>query len=144
MPLRIRVNNLGRRKINNKLVRRAASFILRKRGVKNGIIDITFVQDDRIKELNAGYMGRKWPTDVLSFLLERKKRGNEKRIIGDIYISSEMAYLNAKRFNTGFRDEIVLYVIHGVLHVLGFGDKTAKEKKKIRLLENKYLGEIKK
>lgn len=139
MPLRIRIKNLvKKRKINNPLIKKKALHVLRSFGKKNALVDITFISDRKIKVLNKKYMKRQCPTDVLSFPLKDclpEKSG----LIGDIYISSDMAYRNARRFNTGFQKELLLYTVHGVLHLLGFKDRTAKEKNKIRKLENKFL-----
>lgn len=87
-------------------------------------------------------MGRNAPTDVLSFLLEEKLPQKRKLLVGDIYISSDMAYSNAKRFKTSLARELLLYTIHGVLHLLGFSDKTVKERKKIKKLEDRLLEEL--
>ncbi len=137
MPLEIRIKNLDKRKkIDRIAVKEAVLGVLRGFGKRDCAIDITFVGTRRIKALNKKYMKRRGPTDVLSFSL------GGKRLIGDIYISSEAAKSNAKRFNTCFRKEILLYAIHGALHVLGLGDKTAGEKKKIRRLESRFLKEL--
>ena len=139
MPLEIRIKNLNKRKkIDRIAVKEAVLGVLRGFGKRDCVIDITFVGTSRIKALNKKYMKRKGPTDVLSFSLSGHRGG----IIGDIYISSEAAKSNAKRFNTCFRKEILLYAIHGALHVLGLGDKTAGEKKKIRRLESRFLKEL--
>ena len=139
MPLKIRIKNLNKkRKIDRIAVKTAVLRVLRGFGKSDCVIGITFVDTKRIKRLNKKYMKKREATDVLSFSLGRR-RGE---IIGDIYISSDEAKHNAKRFNTCFRKEILLYAIHGVLHTLGFGDKSAVEKKKIRRLESKFLKEI--
>jgi len=138
MPLKIRIKNLNKkRKIDRIAVKAAVLRVLSGFRKSDCVIDITFVDTRRIKALNKKYMKRKGPTDVLSFSLAGKPA-----LIGDIYISSDEAKHNAKRFNTYFRKEILLYAIHGVLHALGFGDKSAGEKKKIRRLESKFLKEI--
>ena len=135
MPLEIRISNLNRaRKIDRKAVRKAAVRVLR--GFKKGdaLIDITFVDNRRMKRMNKKYMKRDNPTDVLSFLLCGKPFSPAVRLIGDIYISSDMAHGNARRFGTSFRKELLLYVIHGVLHLVGLSDRTAAERARIRKL----------
>lgn len=134
MPLRIRINNLGKRRVNGAIIKSAVLRVLKAFRKKNASVDITFISDKRIKTLNKKYLRRDRPTDVIAFSL--------KEAIGDIYISSDTAYRNAKRFNTSFEKEILLYVIHGVLHFLDFGDKSISEKNRIRRLENKFLKEI--
>lgn len=143
MPLSVRISNLNKkRKISRALVRKSASSVLASFGKKKALIDITFVSDTKIKALNKKYMGRRRATDVLSFVFGPSPLPEKGTLIGDIYISSDRAADNAKRFRTGFREEILLYTVHGVLHLLGLGDKTAKEKKRIRQLENKFLSSL--
>lgn len=140
MPLRIKINNLNKkRRLNQKAIKKTASFLLRSFKRRNALVDITFVSDRKIKILNKKYMARRGPTDVLSFLLEEKRLPRRTSLIGDIYISSDTAYGNARRFKTSFLEEILLYTIHGLLHLVGFDDKTVKEKKRIRKLEEKFL-----
>jgi probable rRNA maturation factor len=134
MPLVIKINNLNsKRKVPKRAVRAAALRILDRFKVKHALIDITFVDDKRMKALNKKYKRKCESTDVLSFLLRAET------LIGDIYISSDMARRNAARFKTDFGREATLYVIHGMLHLFGFGDKTKEEQKRIRALEARFL-----
>lgn len=136
MPLKIKINNLTKaRKIDKTLIRRTASRVLRSFNKNNAAVGIIFVNDKKIRVLNRKYVKRNAATDVLSFLLGKAP------LLGDVYISSDRALVNAKRFGTLFKEEILLYVIHGVLHLLDFGDKTAKEKKRMRKLEESFLKE---
>ena len=147
MSLKIRINNLNRkRRINHKYVKRAATLVLRERRIKDALIDITFTGNRKIRKLNEKYMGKSGPTDVLAFPLEggrglREKGGSRSRktLVGDIYVSTDMAVINARRFGSGLQKELLLYVIHGILHLLGFGDKKAGEKRRIRKLEERLL-----
>ena len=140
MSLKIRISNLNKkRRIDAPALKKAALRVLRGFGKTEALIDITFVDNRKIKALNRKYMGRNRSTDVLSFLLEEGAARRKGRLIGDIYISSDRAKQNAGRFKTGLGKELFRYVIHGTLHLAGFGDKTVKEKKRIRKLEEKYL-----
>ncbi len=140
MSLKIRISNLNKNtKIDTPAVKKAALRVLRGFGKKEALIDITFVGNVRITALNKKYMGRSGSTDVLSFLLAKNEGRKKSRLIGDIYISSDAARQNAARFKTGLPAELLRYVVHGTLHLVGFDDKTAKEKIKIKKLEDKYL-----
>ena len=141
MSLKIRIRNLNRkRRVEPEALKKKASQVLRSFGKREALIDITIVDNRKIKALNRKYMGRDASTDVLSFLLEEGAiRPKGRRLIGDIYISSDMAAQNAKRFKTSPREEIFRYVIHGILHLVGFGDKTVKEKTRIAKLEERFL-----
>lgn len=143
MPLRLRISNLNKRKrIDRKGLKKAAALVLARSRRKNALIDITFVTDKKIKYLNGKYMAREGSTDVISFLLDGAGPASGKKLVGDIYISSDAAGVNAKRFKTSLKEELLLYTVHGVLHLLGFGDKTTRERRKIRKLEEKFLREV--
>ena len=140
MPLEIRICSLNRaRKIDRRAVRKAAARVLREFKKDDALIDITFVDNRRMKRMNKKYMKRDSPTDVLSFLLSCKPFSRGLRLVGDIYISSDMAHGNARRFGTSFRKELLRYAIHGVLHLVGLGDRTAAERAGIRKLEERFL-----
>jgi len=138
MALKIRTNNLNKkRKVSHKDIKRATLAVLKKFGKKNASIDITFVNDRMIKKLNKKYMGKPHPTDVLAFGLAGTP------LVGDVYISSDTAKKNSRAYGTGFAREVILYAIHGVLHLMGMADKTKKEKIRIRKMEAKFLKSIK-
>ena len=142
MPLKVKISNLNKkRKFNKAVIKRKALTVLKAFNKKNALIDITFVTDKKIKALNKKYMSRNRETDVLSFSFVEKMLSG-KNIFGDIYISSDRAAFNARRFGSIFDKELLLYVIHGILHVLGFGDKTKKEKKLMRKLEERFLKKL--
>lgn len=137
MALKIKINNLvKKRKIPVASVKKAAELVLKKFGKRKASLDITFVSNSTIERLNKRYMGRKKPTDVLAFGLKKKT------LVGDIYISSDMAERQSRVYKTNFRNEIILYTIHGVLHLAGLGDKTKKEKNIMRKLEGKFLERV--
>lgn len=142
MALKVKVGNLNKkRKINRPLMRKTAISVLAGLGKKKALIDITFVSDGKIKALNKKYMKRAGATDVISFELKTDSP-KDAGIVGDVYISSDRAFANAKRFKSGFQKELLLCAIHGVLHLLGFGDKTVKERNRIRKLEEAFLNKL--
>ena len=137
MALSIRIGNLNKkRKISRETIKKAARAVLKKFDKKNASLEITFVSNERIKSLNKKYMGRPRSTDVLAFGLEKAP------LVGDIYISSDMARENSRVYGTCFKREITLYVIHGVLHLMGIRDKTQSQKKQIRKMEARFLESI--
>ncbi|MCM8770389.1 MAG: rRNA maturation RNase YbeY [Candidatus Omnitrophica bacterium] len=83
-------------------------------------INIIFVSDGRIRELNKKFLKVDQPTDVLVFDL-----GSEK----DIVISVDTAVRQAKYYRTSLQYELCFYVIHGVLHLLGYDDKLARQRR---------------
>jgi len=92
---------------------------------KKGIAEIAvfLVSDREIARINRLYLGRKSPTDVIAFDLS----GPDNRLFADIVVSTQRARANAKRFATSAMFEIELYVVHGLLHILGYNDRNKKE-----------------
>lgn len=102
-------------------------------GVTDTKVEIIYVNEKYIKSLNRKFLGREEPTDVISFPF------NEKDFLGEIYVSVETVEKQAKIYKTSFNDELIRVSIHGLLHLLGFEDKTEEGKNKMCSLENKYL-----
>lgn len=89
-------------------------------------VSLALVDEGRMAELNADYMGREGPTDVLSFPIEdpssdfRVDSDDEPPLLlGDIVICPAVVRANAGAAGVAFEDEIALMVVHGVLHLLG-------------------------
>ncbi|MCX6274447.1 MAG: rRNA maturation RNase YbeY [Bacteroidetes bacterium] len=101
------------------------------------VIDINFIfcSDKYLLKLNKEYLGHNYFTDIITF-----DNSKENGIVeADIFISSERVMANAKKFKTGFRDELHRVMIHGALHLMGYDDKTAKAEKAMRQAEEYWL-----
>lgn len=106
-------------------------------GVKKSVnLNVLFCSDKEIKELNLLYRGRLTSTDVLSF----ENFSDERLIVADIAISTDTAIRNAKIYKTSPVYEVYLYVIHGLLHLLDYDDKTAKERDRMQQRAESILG----
>lgn len=127
--MKIAVKNLQKKiPIYPKKIKNLALSILSKEGVrKTGEITISFVNDRKIQELNLRYLGKDRPTDALAFNITEAPYIS-KDIFADIVISTDTAIRNARIFKTSGPYELYLYVIHGLLHILGYDDKSKKEK----------------
>ncbi|MDD5109184.1 MAG: rRNA maturation RNase YbeY [Candidatus Omnitrophica bacterium] len=102
---------------------------------ESGWINICFVNNARIKKFNAKFLKNNTTTDVLAFNLGDRK----KVILADIMISTDKAIKQAHNFNTTCDYELLLYVAHGILHILGFDDHTKSQIKIMRKKESKYV-----
>ena len=98
-------------------------------------ISFNFCSDDFILELNNNALKHNYYTDIITFELNNKNENIE----GDIYISVDRVKENAKILKESFTDELHRVIIHGVLHLCGYKDKSSKESKKMREKENYYL-----
>lgn len=92
-------------------------------------LDITIVSDEEIAKLNERYLQHEGATDVLSFpQIEQNQAVVLNCQLGDIVVSSDMAFEQSKTFHTTFNQEFGLYIIHGILHLLGYDDREESDK----------------
>lgn len=108
------------------------NFVIKKENLENCLFNVIIVDNDYIHKLNKEYRGIDRPTDVISFALEDEV-DNVKldfRVLGDIYISLDKTYEQAKLYNHSFLRELSFLTIHGLLHLLGY-DHMVKEDEEI-------------
>tara|TARA_B100000575_G_scaffold137390_1_gene109600 strand:- start:50 stop:466 length:417 start_codon:yes stop_codon:yes gene_type:complete len=110
-----------------------ADFIFEEKRVAKEI-NFIFCNDDYLQKINEKYLQHTDLTDVITF-----DYSQEKNLTGDVYISVERVKENASKFNTTFKSEIARVMIHGILHLIGYDDKSKIEKKGMREMENKFL-----
>lgn len=103
-------------------------------GFKRGDINYIFCDDAYLHKLNVKYLQHDTYTDIISF-----DNSDGDIISGDIFISTERVAENAVNFNVSFNEELQRVMIHGILHFLGYNDKTTQEINTMRSIENKYL-----
>lgn len=99
-----------------------------------GEINYIFVSDEYLLNLNKTYLNHDTLTDIITF---DNSVGNI--LHSDIYISVDRVRDNATDFNVSFEEELQRVMIHGVLHLAGYKDKTDKEAEEMRSRENHYL-----
>lgn len=102
-----------------------------------GEINYVFTNDEELLNYNQKFLNHNTLTDILTF-----DSSEGKKISGDIIISLERVGENAKKFNVHFENELSRVMIHGVFHLLGFKDKTEKQKLEMRKLEDKAIKQI--
>ena len=101
--------------------------VLNSKGYKLGEIVYAFFNDEDLKELNIRFLNHDFYTDVISF-----DETVDKVVSGNIAISVDRVKENANQIGLDFEEELLRVMIHGVLHFIGFNDKTRAEKKEIR------------
>lgn len=85
-------------------------------------LSIVLVDKEEITRLNKQFLGRQEPTDVLSFPLD----ASDRRISGEVVVCVPVAVEYTKEAGTEVEGEIMLYIVHGVLHLLGYDDATRR------------------
>jgi probable rRNA maturation factor len=116
-------------------MKKAIRLIAEDYGWQHGEISIALLSDEEIRELNAKHLQHDYATDVISFDLT----SDDMTLEGEIIASVETADREANERGWDGDDELLLYVIHGMLHVIGLGDKKPKETAIMREAERYYL-----
>jgi probable rRNA maturation factor len=131
------------------LVEHLLQFAYEKEGIQeDSEVSVTFVDNDRIQEINRKYRKKDQPTDVISFALEESS-GEEieivgadlPRVLGDIIISVPKAYEQAHEYGHSFQRELGFLAVHGFLHLLGYDHMTEEEEKIMFSRQRKILDE---
>ena len=101
---------------------------------------VIIVDNDKIHEINREYRGIDRPTDVISFALEENEEYEVKeRLLGDIYISIDKVYEQAKEYNHSVKRELFFLVTHGFLHLLGYDHMNKEDEEKMFSLQEEIL-----
>lgn len=100
-------------------------------------IAIILADHDVVTDLNRRYLEHAWKTDVLSFRLSE-----ETPLEGEVYVDVETANERCEEFGTTPSNEILRYIVHGLLHLAGYDDATAEERSRMHELEDQYLSGI--
>ena len=92
-----------------------------------------FVDDKMLAEMHVQYLNDPTSTDVITFDL------GDGRVEGEIYISTDRAKAQAKKYNVSYREEITRLIIHGLLHLAGFNDIDETDRAKMKEVENRLV-----
>lgn len=117
-------------------IKKLAGRILSALKEKGAGVCIFFVSDAKMRKLNLKYRKIDRPTDCLAFPMR------EGRMLGDIVISVDTAKTNSRYFDSTVKKEITLYMVHGILHLLGFKDTTPSGKKRMRRMEEEIINRL--
>jgi rRNA maturation RNase YbeY len=113
------------------------SQVIENEGFKEGDLSVVFCSDTYLLEINKAHLDHDYYTDILTFSY------NENNLInGDLFISVDRLKENAEVNNVEFLNELSRVVIHGVLHLCGYNDKTPEEITLMREKESDYLKRI--
>jgi probable rRNA maturation factor len=119
-------------------LKRAVAAVLSGEGIAKADISIAVVSDTTMHEINRQFLNHDEPTDVISFVLNQ----SDDFIDGEIVVSADTAVATAKQIGWSAADELLLYVIHGALHLAGYDDLQPAAKRRMRRREKLYLRQI--
>jgi probable rRNA maturation factor len=117
-PSYLVINKQRRHAIDNRNLRRFLSSLTPELGIASSAFSVVLITDEMMRSYNRKYRGFDKPTDVLSF------RG-DGGYLGDILISSETAYNQARQSSTlSFETNVRRLILHGLLHLMGYDHET--------------------
>tara|TARA_B100000809_G_scaffold209241_2_gene212161 strand:+ start:4403 stop:4855 length:453 start_codon:yes stop_codon:yes gene_type:complete len=107
-------------------------------------VNVCFVDDSEIRQLNRDYLSHDYATDVVTFPMRTEGKPVEGDpldgdLLGEVVVSVDTARTSAHSRGVDYPVELALYAIHGALHLLGYDDKDAAGRRKMRRAERIYL-----
>lgn len=103
-----------------------------------GQISLAVVDDPSMHRLNRQFLAHDYPTDVLSFVLEQ----SDGYLEGEVIVSADRARAECQRYGWGPVEELLLYVVHGVLHLAGYDDLQPAPRRRMRRQEKACLARL--
>lgn len=131
-------NRQSRLVIDPARLRQAVTEVLAGEGLRSAHISLALVDDTEMHALNRKYLEHDEPTDVLSFVLEE----SDGRVEGEVIASTDTAAAQAQRVGMEPGDELLLYLVHGTLHLCGYDDTTDEAAGEMRERERRYLAKL--
>jgi probable rRNA maturation factor len=122
-------------RIDRRRLAAAVRAALKGENLSGARISLAVVDDPRIHALNRRFLAHDWPTDVLSFVLEQ----SDGHLEGEIVVSAERALAESGRYGWGPDEELLLYVVHGALHLAGYLDARPADRRRMRRREKECL-----
>jgi rRNA maturation RNase YbeY len=119
---------------DGKVIRKVISRIISDAGARSGKTDVVLTDDKKVYEINNEFLGHDYYTDIITF-----NYNNGKTINGEVYISVDRVKDNSEKFSVPFKLEIRRVIFHGFLHLCGYDDSTAEQKRKMSEMEEMYL-----
>jgi probable rRNA maturation factor len=127
------------KKIDSRLLKEIASAILAELEIEHCELEINLVGAKQMAEINWQFLKHEGSTDVITFDYlesESKIQNPELGLCGEIFVCVDEAISQSKKFKTDWQSEIVRYIVHGILHLLGHDDLQANARRKMKCEEN--------
>lgn len=134
MAIYFHTENISFRFNRKRIIRGKIKHLIHTEGFLSGEINIIFCSDEYLLGINKKYLDHHYYTDIVTF-----NYNSDKTISGDLFISVERVKENAKTLSVSTQEELDRVIIHGVLHLCAYNDKSPQEQTLMRAKENFYL-----
>lgn len=133
------INTHASKRVQQEKIRSLIRLIIKKETKKKlSFLSIVFLTNARMRRVNRDYLDHDYATDVISFNLS--SNGN---VDGEIFVSLDQAAKQAREFNVTYANEVLRLVAHGLLHILGYDDRTLAQRQTMLELGDRYIGKLK-
>jgi probable rRNA maturation factor len=128
-------NDQSEHEVDCEQLRAAVLGVVEEAEIDEGEVSLAIVDDETIHALNVQHLQHDYPTDVISFVLEQTAGYLE----GEVIVSADMSATVAQEYGWPAAHELLLYVIHGTLHLVGYDDKDPHKKIEMQSAERRHL-----
>ncbi|MCX5673486.1 MAG: rRNA maturation RNase YbeY [Planctomycetota bacterium] len=133
-------------RLDKKMILQIVRRVIKEEGRSAKSLSIVLTDNRHIRDLNREYLGRNGVTDVISFPLEDLDwpdgHCSNGGINGEIIASAELAVQQAQTTNTDPRAELMLYLVHGLLHLMGYDDRKPEQARQMHAREDALLEDL--
>lgn len=146
MKLKVLISNKSKIMLKENNLKKSTQEILRQFLPKNDQslyeISLLFVNKDSIKKFKKKYFQKNEVTDVIAFPQNDFNNYKKYKLLGDVVICPEIVFKQAKELQLSKNEELTRVLIHGILHLFGYSDKSNFKKKQMFALQEKILKAI--
>ncbi len=125
-------------KINRRIVHKIVSELKSELNFSIDSLYINFISDKKIIQINKKYLNHNYSTDIITF----NYSGSSSLLDGEIFISYNDAYDNSLKYKVSHNSELIRLIVHGILHLIGYDDKKATDRTKMKRIENKLVKKL--
>ena len=129
-------NESSKSRLPIKKAKEIINLVIEDNNISNSTVNLIYCDDEYIHKINKEYLNHDYPTDIITFTIEKDP------YLCEIYISVETAQKNANDYNVSLNNELLRLVSHGALHIVGFDDNTEKLRNIMKNKEDYYLHKI--
>jgi probable rRNA maturation factor len=135
-------NRQRTKKINTRLLKQIVGALLVELKIAEAELGISLVGSKAMAKINWDFLRHEGSTDVITFGYAKPEARSDKRKLklhGELFVCVDEAILQAKNFKTNWQSEIVRYIVHGILHLLGHDDLKPHLRRKLKRAENRLV-----
>jgi probable rRNA maturation factor len=133
-------NRQRAKKINGRLLKQIVAGLFAELDVTKAELGINFVGAKEMATINGQFLQHEGSTDVITFdHAEHAPGATRPALHGELFVCVDEAVLQAKNFKTSWQSEVVRYIVHGVLHLLGHDDRRGNDRRAMKRAENRLV-----